>query len=219
MKKTYIIANWKSNKLENEAREWLHAFGGISFSQEKEIIVCAPYTILKMISEVILSENLNIKSGAQNVSCYMSGSYTGEVYAEQIKEYTGVTIIGHSERRNLFHETNEEIEKKVINALSVGLEVIFCVQDQHTPIPQGVTIVAYEPISAIGSGNPDTPENAAAVATAIKMTYPQVMCVLYGGSVTGENVRNFTSQDDISGVLVGKASLDPISFQAIIQNA
>jgi triosephosphate isomerase len=219
MDKTYIIANWKSNKTQKEAQEWANAFKDVSYPEEKEVIVCPPFTLLAMIAWFTKVNNLPLKIGAQNISAFPAGSYTGEIYAEQVKEYTTHTIIGHSERRKLFHESDEEIVQKVINAQAAGLEIIFCVQDQHTPIPQGVTVVAYEPVSAIGSGNPDTPENAATVAREIKEKNIQVIHIVYGGSVTGENVKSFTSLDVISGVLVGKASLDPHSFQSIIQNA
>lgn len=219
MDKTYIIANWKSNKTQKESQDWLSAYKELSFPDDKEVIVCPPFTLLATSAWFLNSNSLSLKLGAQNVSAFLAGSYTGEIYAEQVKEYAAYTIIGHSERRNLFHESNEEIEQKVTNAKAAGLEVIFCVQDQNTPIPQAVTIVAYEPVSAIGSGNPDTPENAVIVAKAIKEKNPQVRSILYGGSVTAENVNSFTSQKEISGVLVGKASLDPQSFQGIIQNA
>lgn len=219
MEKTYIIANWKSNKTQQESQDWIATFKDIAFPQEKEVIVCPPYTLLATLAWFVKTNNLPLRLGAQNISAFSAGSYTGEVYAEQIKEYASYTIIGHSERRRLFHETDEELAEKVTRAQTAGLAIIFCVQDQHTPIPPGVTLVAYEPVSAIGSGNPDTPENAETVAKEIKQNNPEVKDVLYGGSVTAENVKNFTSQENISGVLVGKASLDPQSFQGIIQNA
>ena len=219
MEKKYIIANWKSNKLQQESQEWANSFKEKTFSEEKEVIVCPPFTLLATLAWFAKTNVLPFKLGAQNISAFLAGSYTGEIYAEQIKEYVTYTIIGHSERRNLFHESDEEIAKKVANAKAAGIEIVFCVQDENTSIPEGVTIVAYEPVSAIGSGNPDTPENAAAVAKAIKEKHPQVLSVLYGGSVTPENVHSFTTQSGISGVLVGKASLDPQSFLGIIQNA
>jgi triosephosphate isomerase len=219
MEKTYIIANWKSNKTQNESQEWVNAFKEVVFSAEKEVIVCPPFTLLATLAWFINTNTIPLKIGAQNVSAFLAGSYTGEIYAQQVKEYASHTIIGHSERRKLFHETDEEIADKVTNAKDAGLQVIFCVQDQNTSIPQGVSIVAYEPVSAIGSGNPDTPENAASVAAEIKAKNAQVTAVLYGGSVTADNVHSFTSLKEISGVLVGKASLDPQSFQGIVQNA
>jgi triosephosphate isomerase len=126
-------------------------------------------------------------------------------------------IIGHSERRQNFGETDEELKEKVDKARASDIMPIFCVQNENTQVPPGVKIVAYEPVEAIGTGNPDSPENAQKVAAAIKDKNKEVESVLYGGSVKGENVKSFTSMQDISGVLVGGASLDPDSFLSIIK--
>lgn len=219
MGKTYIIANWKSNKTAREAEEWFSLFKNAPIAEDKIVIICPPFTLLPITSTIAKEKQLQIAFGAQTISQFSAGSYTGEIYGAQIKEFGLYTIIGHSERRTLFHETNEQLSLKVANAFSSGLTPIFCVQDADTFIPEGVGLVAYEPVSAIGSGNPDTPENAQAVAATIKQKNPVVQDVLYGGSITAENVKSFTDQPDISGVLVGKASLDPLSFNMIIQNS
>jgi triosephosphate isomerase len=134
-----------------------------------------------------------------------------------MKDLVDYTLIGHSERRKNFLETDEILFKKVEMAKSAGLKVIYCVPDAMTKIPENVEIVAYEPITAIGSGNPDTPENASTVARAIKNQ--GILAVLYGGSVTSENVHHFTKEDAIDGVLVGGASLKPVEFSSIIASA
>ena len=137
--------------------------------------------------------------------------------AEVLKAFVTYVIIGHSERRTLLHETDMIVTLKAKQALMHGLTPILCVSDLTTPIPDGVRIVAYEPVAAIGTGHPDTPENANAIAHELKSH--GVTTVLYGGSVTSENVYRFTSQDGLDGVLVGKASIDPTEFLTLIKHA
>ncbi|MBI2622753.1 MAG: triosephosphate isomerase [Candidatus Levybacteria bacterium] len=138
---------------------------------------------------------------------------------KQMKEFADFVIIGHSERRQNFKETDEMLVKKVQMVQKYLLTPIFCIQNEDTFIPEGVKIVAYEPVEAIGTGNPDTPENAEKVARVIKNTHKDVMYVLYGGSVTSANISGFTKMPSIDGALVGGASLDAKEFTKIIQNA
>ena len=222
MDKLLIVANLKSYKTENEAKEWLESFKRINESGQnldnKDIIICPPFQLLFMFSSYARDNSLPIKIGAQNVSPFDEGAYTGEINAKQIKEFAEFVLIGHSERRNNFGETDDMLSKKTELSLKYGLTPIFLVQGIDTLIPQGVEVIAYEPIFAIGSGNPDTPENAGKVISAIKGRN-NAYKILYGGSVTSENVKNFTSMPTINGVLVGGASLDPQEFIKIIQNA
>ena len=222
MDKLLIVANLKSYKTENEAKEWLEKFIKIKKSGQnldtKEIVICPPFQLLFMFRAYATDKGLPVKIGAQNVWPFDEGAYTGEVNAIQIKDFAEYVLIGHSERRNNFGETDVMLSKKTELSLKYGLTPIFLVQGKDSLIPQGIEIIAYEPVSAIGSGNPDTPENANQIASAIKSknnTYK----VLYGGSVTPENVKSFTSMPGINGVLVGGASLDPEEFIKIIQNA
>jgi triosephosphate isomerase len=156
--------------------------------------------------------------GAQNVSPFDEGAYTGEVNAKQIKDFVQYVLIGHSERRQNFNETEDMLIKKVDMTLKYGLNPIFLVQNQEDVIPQGVQIVAYDPSFAIGSGTPDTPENADAIAAVIKSKNNNAQ-VLYGGSVTSENVKSFTAKTNLDGVIVGGASLEAEEFIKIIKNA
>jgi len=160
---------------------------------------------------------LPIGLGAQDISSFEEGAYTGEVSAKQVKEFANFVIIGHSERRNNFGENDNILFKKFKLAKENGLIVIFCVQGKETKIPENADVIAYEPINAIGTGNPDTPENAENVAAYFKANF-KVPAVLYGGSVTASDVNSFSQMPSIDGVLVGKASLDPEEFYAIIQN-
>lgn len=199
-----------------EAIEWLHNFKlqTVNF----KLILCVPFTLLYPLKQEIDRLHLPIELGAQDVSPFPDGAYTGEVSARQIKEFADWVIIGHSERRKHFGETDEILEKKVSQARSVGLRIIYCVGDDIAVVPRGVDTVAYEPVWAIGTGKSDTPENANTVVGVIKAK-THIPVVIYGGSVTPENVSSFVSQETIDGVLPGGASLDPEKFSQLITAA
>lgn len=220
MKKTFIIANWKSNKTEFEARDWLSAISSIKDQDlsNKEIVVCPSFVHLPVMKTFIEEQKLPIKLGAQNISSFEEGAYTGEVNGKQIREFADYVLIGHSERRKNFGETEEILFEKFKLAKENGLSVIFCVQGKKTKIPESADLIAYEPINAIGTGNPDTSESAEDVGAYFKVN-PQVIYVLYGGSVTADSVSGFTRMPNIDGALVGKASLDPLEFLQIVKNA
>ena len=131
------------------------------------MVVCPSFTQLFSFFSYFSSNNIPAKLGAQNLSPFGEGAYTGEVNAKQIKDFAGYVLIGHSERRTNFGETDDMLIKKVQMALQYGLSPIFFVQNQDNVIPQGVSVVVYEPVLAIGSGNPDTPENTDAIAAQI----------------------------------------------------
>ena len=221
MKKLFIVANWKSNLTSLEAGEWFSQVKSLEFkvqSDGKEIIICPPFTLLSELKSLISQGQLPVKLGAQNISPFHEGAYTGEVNGREIKEFADYVVIGHSERRQNFGENDEMLFRKVALAKDNGLAPIFCVGGKETKVPQGIEIVAYEPIDAIGTGHPDIPENAEDAATFFKDNH-KVQFVLYGGSVTGDNVNSFTRMPHIDGVLVGKASLDIGEFLQIIKNA
>lgn len=228
MKKLFFVANWKSHKTEYEAKEWLEEISNFLAEQDpapqdkfpisnNSIIVCPSFTILSKMQSYIIQNSLPIELGAQDVSPFDEGNYTGEVSAKQIKEFANYVIIGHSERRSNFSENDHILEQKVYMAQKYNLTPIFCVSRKDMVIPKGVSIVAYEPLFAVGSGNPDTPENANETAMFIK-TQAHVSTVLYGGSVTSQNVASFTNMPHIDGVLVGRASLTPQDFFTIISH-
>jgi len=219
MSKRLIIANLKSNLNFEEGKAWIDAFlkhkDEIDKLTEKEIIICPPFTLLLSFYSAFSGTSLQI--GAQNISPFDEGAYTGEINGKQIKDFAKYVLIGHSERRNNFSENDDMLAKKLELSLKYSLIPIYLIQGKDTQIPQGAEIIAYEPIFAIGSGNPDTPENADIVAAGIKKEHQYQ--VLYGGSVTSENVNSFTSKENLNGVLVGGASLDPQEFIEIIKNA
>ena len=210
-----VVANLKANKTWKEIESWLDAVGPKFQDFNGTVIFCPSYPFLAICKEKIDRDSINIKLGSQDISKFEQGAYTGEVAASQIAKLVEYAIIGHSERRQNFKEDDKVLEEKVENANAAGIKPIFCVQNEETPIPQGVSIVAYEPVFAIGTGNPDTPDNVEKVTSALKNTGS--LTVLYGGSVSAGNVKSFGDQKSVDGVLVGASnSLDPQKFVAIL---
>jgi triosephosphate isomerase len=219
-KNIWIIANWKSNETIQEALEWISIVGPkIEKRQNLKIVVCPTFTAIEEVKKSIMVGNFPLMVGSQDLSPFEEGPYTGEETAAILKQFVELAILGHSERRKNFGETDEVVTKKVQQALVHQIIPLVCVQGKDTPIPEGTKLIAYEPIFAIGTGNPDTPENAQEVASFLKQKYSgqDDLEVLYGGSVTSGNVKGFVSKENISGVLVGKASLEAEEFVKIIQ--
>jgi len=218
----YFIANWKANKTKEEADRWVDTFlTGIQsnsilknalLEDSLRIILCPPFPLLYPISAKI-SGYKNIYLGSQDVSVFDKGSLTGEVPADLLKGVIQYVIIGHSERRNLLHETDAMLSKKVEKAKSVGIEPIFCVRGEQDMIPPGVRMVAYEPVWAIGTGKNDSLDEV--LTTKQKLQSSPTTVFLYGGSVNEDNAKIYLSSEQIDGLLVGTASLDPDHFLRI----
>lgn len=223
MKQLFIAGNWKSTKGVGEADEWITAFHAKYQTlhtkwKETRIILCAPFTLLHFLKWRIDSLKLPIELGAQDVSPFDSGAYTGEINSQQLAELVRWVIIGHTERRRYFGETDEVLAKKVEQCLARGLQVIYCVGDETLPVPMGVAVISYEPNWAIGTGHADTPHHANRVIEMIKKK-SGVKTVIYGGSVTSDNVASFVSESAIDGILPGGASFDPEAFCNLISQA
>lgn len=222
MNKKYIVGNWKSNKTEPDIENWFQivatqfAAGKSMITQETTVVVCPTFTHLPLVKKLIGKYQLPIHIGAQDISPFDTGAYTGEVAGIQIGQYAEYVLVGHSERRKYFHEDDVLLQQKVKQAQFHNLSVIYCVPDDKTVVVTGVNIVAYEPVWAIGTGKTDTGENANTVASAIKQK-TKVQTVLYGGSVTDSNSHEFLTQKDIDGLLAGGASLDPGKFWNLIK--
>lgn len=220
----YIIGNWKANKSLSETEEWFETFAAV-YNKNKTIrldnltiVICPPFIYLGKAATLCGSYNLPIKLGGQDVSPFENGPFTGEVTASQLAKLAAYVIIGHSERRTNFGEDDQMLMKKVTMAKAANLQPIFCVQDENTFIPKNVSLVAYEPVWAIGTGQADTPENANKVIERIKEKN-KIETVIYGGSITPENVSSFLKTSSIDGVLPGGSSLDPGKFWQMILNA
>jgi triosephosphate isomerase (TIM) len=217
-KRLWIVANWKSNKNLKEALDWVSEVGSkIEKKENVRVVVCPPFVDVGEVAHTVKVGNFPLEVGVQDLSPFDVGAYTGEEAAKLVKDFASIAILGHSERRKSFGETDVLIEEKIKQALLNNITPLLCVQDENTPIPQECNLIAYEPIFAIGSGKPDSPEGANAISAKIKEVHGTDVEVLYGGSVKSENVKNFLEQDLISGVLIGGASLDAQEFIKIVE--
>lgn len=220
MKHLYLVANWKSNKSIKESIEWVRTFKSqtLNFKLKEHIhlILCVPFTVVSSLQEEIKLLDLPFCLGVQNISSFPTGAYTGEISASMIKEIAQWTIIGHSERRKYFYETDDILLKKVEQGKAEGLDIIYCIENSDVSVPFQIDAIAYEPVNAIGSGKAQPPQDAEVVCKQIKTLHPRVP-VLYGGSVGPDNIAGFCGQPSIDGVLVGTASLDSDKFFHLIE--
>jgi triosephosphate isomerase len=223
MKPAYVLGNWKSNLTIDDASVWIDAFSAHRQDLPKDItvIVCPAFHHLS----ILLQKKLSISVGVQDLSQYPSGAYTGEISATMLGNGISYALLGHSERRTHFGETDETIAQKAQRAMETGIKPIICVSHEsevtyiaeHLPGFAKVGMLLYEPLSAIGSGQPDSPVNANGAVKNFKaiLNVP----ILYGGSVKPDNVKGFMSQEFLDGVGVGGASLNPETFFSLIRNA
>ena len=249
-RKLIIAGNWKMNKTVAEA---LDLVAGIKRElkdvKEVDIVVCPPFTALGEVSRAILDSNIRL--GAQNMSEHNFGAYTGEIAAGMLKEFsTRYVILGHSERRQYQKESDELISKKALAAHAASLKPIVCVgetlaereagQMQAVLLTQArgslaglskqqmeETIIAYEPVWAIGTGKTATAQQAqeahAYLRALIVKLYDETVArrvrIQYGGSVKSANARELMSLPDVDGALVGGASLEDRTFADIVKNS
>ena len=219
-KNIWIIANWKSNKTIAEALDWISRVGPETpRSENLKVVVCPIFTDISEVAKEIQVNGYPILVGSQDLSPFPVGAYTGEEAGNLLKDLVKLSILGHSERRENFLETDEMVEKKVTQATKNNIISLVCVQNTQVPVPEGCKLVAYEPTWAIGSGTADTPENANKISQNLRQLYGEDLEVLYGGSVTSQNIEGFLKQDNINGALIGGASLDPEEFLKIIKIA
>ena len=227
MKQLFIVANFKSNKSRSQIEAWMDIFDK-QFKEKvvegKTVILAPAMPSVLFVSNRLLAYKESFALAVQNISPFPPGAFTGEVSTENLEGFNvQYTIIGHSERRKM-GETDEMVNEKIARAIEGKITPIVCVsnkeQTHNLQFPHNMLqpIIAFEPLDAIGTGKPEDPQSANDVAQKIKNRLGNVR-VLYGGSVTAENVHAFTAQEQIDGVLVGGASLDAKSFSAIIQNA
>jgi triosephosphate isomerase len=238
VRKKIIAGNWKMYKTQAEAREFLHEFRPHleETPDDREVVLCVPFTALTAISQDMHGSRIQL--GAQNVHWEEYGAYTGEIAPPMLTEL-GVryAIVGHSERRQYFGETDETVNLRLKAAQNAGLLPILCVGETKQQRDTGETesvifnqlekdlvgidqerlVVAYEPIWAIGTGDTCNAEEANRVVGLIRkqLNYADTP-IQYGGSVKPGNVDKLMAQSDIDGALVGGASLNPVSFARIV---
>jgi triosephosphate isomerase len=244
----YLAANWKMHKTTEEAERFLGEFLPRVSESGPEVVICPPFTSLRAAVELCFESPVRV--AAQNMHEADEGAFTGEISPPMLLDL-GVdgVILGHSERRQYFAESDEALAQKVPAALGAGLEPILCVGENEAQRDGGETeevltrqiqadladvpdarlsevVIAYEPIWAIGTGRTATPEQAQEAIALIRRlidarsdTAAAAIRILYGGSVKPDNAAELISQPDVDGALVGGASLDPGDFAAIVEAA
>jgi triosephosphate isomerase (TIM) len=228
-----IAGNWKLFKGPAEAGAFCRELRDADLPDDVDVVVCPPYVSLQAAVQALAGTEVGVF--AQNCHWELEGAFTGEISATMLQEL-GVygTLVGHSERRQWFGETDETVARRVKTALAQGLHVIACVGESEAEREAGETdavlrrqvgvleadenlVIAYEPVWAIGTGKTATPEMAQQAHETIKSVLD--LPVLYGGSVKPDNAAELMSQPAVDGALVGGASLDVESFAAICRNA
>jgi len=251
MRKKIVAANWKMNMMQAESARFVESLlleiGDVA---DVEVVIVPPFTAIAKVMEA-LGNTQNIKVGAQNMHWERSGAFTGEISAALLRDlFVHYVVLGHSERRRLFGETDEIVNRKVRAAHEASLRPIVCIGETLKQRDRGnvdkilsiqlrgslaglgpkelqETVIAYEPVWAIGTGRNATPEQAQEAHAFIRRTLRDMaddttaerVRIQYGGSVKPENARELMSQPDIDGALVGGASLDPRSFAQIVNAA
>jgi triosephosphate isomerase (TIM) len=243
----YIAANWKMNKTVAEASDFIDALLPRIAATQNDVVVCPPFTALHEVVE--RRRGTAVRVAAQNMHEAESGAFTGEVSAAMLVELdVEAVVLGHSERRQYFNETDEALALKVPAALAADLEPILCVGESEAARDGGQTeevlerqlqadlaevfdddiarvVIAYEPIWAIGTGKVATPEQAQEACAFIRDVLrargaaADDVRILYGGSVKPDNAAELLALPDVDGALVGGASLDAEDFAAIVEAA
>ena len=252
MRKKIIAANWKMNMTCGEAAGYIETLlREVGPEEDKvEIVIIPPFTAIAKVSD-LLNNVQHVKVGAQNMYFEKSGAYTGEVSAAMLRElFVRYVVLGHSERRTIFGETDEVVNRKTRAAHEAVLKPIVCIGETLAERDGGKveevldrqlrgslaglsakelteTVLAYEPVWAIGTGRTATPEQAQDAHAFIRKTLADVwdaataekVRIQYGGSVKPENAASLMGQADIDGALVGGASLDPRAFAQIVKQS
>lgn len=238
MRKIVIAGNWKMHKTQKESLEFVQSFKSEigNVDSQKEVVLCIPFTSLTAMSKNL--HGSRVKLGAQNIHWEDKGAYTGEISGEMLQEINiNYVIVGHSERRQYFGETDETVNLRLKAAQKYGITPILCVgetkqqrdadeteniiiaqlQKDLVEIDQSNLVIAYEPIWAIGTGDTCESKEANRVIGVIRQQLKNKdVSIQYGGSVKPGNVDEIMAQPEIDGALVGGASLEPASFARIV---
>ena len=241
LRRRLVAGNWKMNGTPSAAAELAAQLRQrVSPEAGVEVVICPPFTALEAVGRVLRDGPLLL--GAQNVHWETSGPYTGEIAAPMLRELRcRYVIVGHSERRTQFGETDAAVERKLGALLDAGLRPILCVGETAAEREAGATgevvgrqldraigphrarieqlVVAYEPVWAIGTGRHATPQQAQEVHGLLRRGLAEATPILYGGSLNAANAAALFAQPDVDGGLVGGAALDPAAFAAIVAAA
>ena len=247
LRKPVIAGNWKMNKTPSQTKELIAAMAPLVKTDACEVVLCVPF--VDLATAIDAAKGSNIKIGAQNVHFKESGAYTGEISGDMLCEVGAqYVIVGHSERRQYFGETDITVNLRAKAALAKGLKPIICVGETLDERKQGITaetvarqtkialmdftaddlknsIIAYEPVWAIGTGETATAQQAQEVCALIRQTVAGLFCesgadalvIQYGGSMNAKNAAELLSMPDIDGGLIGGASLKAEDFSVIVK--
>ena len=246
-RKPFIAGNWKMNATLTEARQLaVDVAGQVGTPQDVDVAVCPPFLSLEAVAEILRDTAISV--GAQNLYPAPSGAYTGEIAPTMLQGLCQFVILGHSERRAYFEETDDFVNRKVHSALEHGLIPIMCVGETLEQREAGMTgevlraqtigglvgvtdastvVVAYEPVWAIGTGVAATPDDAREGIAVIRDTIAAIadaetaesVRILYGGSMNPQNVDSLLEQQGVDGGLIGGASLNAEQFTALVRAA
>ena len=247
MTSTIVAGNWKMNTTPAEARALVAAMiPGLEQVGGVEMVVCPPFVALEAVSGLL--RGTRVALGAQDLHYEDEGAFTGAVSGKMLEGLCDYVIVGHSERRSIFGETDDVVGRKVAAARRAGLRPILCVGERMDEREAGSAeavverqlrraladaessdglVVAYEPVWAIGTGRAATPGDAQSMMAHVRRVLASLfgagpadgVPLLYGGSVTADNVAGFVRQDDVNGALVGGASLSAGGFAQLVRNA
>ena len=250
-RKKIVAANWKMNMTQAEAASFVETLlRELADKSDVEVVIVPPFTAIAKVTEA-LGGSQSIKVGAQNMYWEKGGAFTGEISAAMLRDlFVRYVVLGHSERRQLLGETDEIVNRKVRAAHEASLRPIVCIGETLEQRERGEvekvlgtqlrgsladlsakelneTVVAYEPVWAIGTGRTASAEQAQEAHAFVRRTLAEIsdeatankIRIQYGGSVKPDNARTLMSQPDIDGALVGGASLDPRSFAEIVRGA
>ncbi|MBC8318247.1 MAG: triosephosphate isomerase [Desulfobulbaceae bacterium] len=220
----YIVANWKSYKTLSQAEKWIETFCSLYHPDPHvHVIIAPPAVYLAPLFQSLRKYNhSHLSLAAQDLSPYPMGSYTGAVAGDMIRNFVDYAIVGHSERRRYFHETNQEVAQKVAEAAAAEIKPILCVDLPYAraqiaaldEADMGDLVVGYCPVEAIGLDIPQSPEKIRAAVEEIQVYAPEKP-IFYGGSINAANAGDCIAIEGISGLMVGTACLDAKNFAGI----
>lgn len=226
-----IVANWKANLKIADINQWLEIVKPAAENFVGEIVACPPHVLISAFAKQLENKDFKIKLGAQDVSRFSTGSYTGEVTAVMLSDLVEFCIVGHSERRRYFGEDGQQVIAKLKNLQTAGITPILCISDlsqldsylkaPDLPALAEKIIFVYEPTEAISTAgiyHAESPDDVFEKVKTMLAKIDKKVSVLYGGSVNEGNIAQFLSVENVAGCLIGHASINPQTFRGLLES-